>query len=81
LEVCKEFAEKNQGQKRKLVSLVEANEVAKRLALRKRNESTTRVRGRRFRRRHGRVEAIHDDDDDELATGDEVDAWFGAHGT
>ncbi|KAI4673784.1 uncharacterized protein J4E84_010929 [Alternaria hordeiaustralica] len=80
-EVCKEFTEQNQRQKRKLVSLVEANEVAKRLALRKRNESATRVRGRRFRRRHGRVEAIHDDDDDELATGDEVDAWFGAHGT
>lgn len=70
-EVCKEFAEKTQGQKRKLVSLVEANEVAKRLALRKRNDSARRVRGRR-----GRGE-YDEDDDEEPVAGDEVDAWFG----
>lgn len=31
LQVCKEFADKSDGKKRKLVSLVETNEVAKRL--------------------------------------------------
>lgn len=35
-EVCREFADKSGGRKRKLVSLVEANEVAKRLAVKKR---------------------------------------------
>ncbi|KAF2818991.1 ankyrin [Ophiobolus disseminans] len=34
-EVCREFKDKAEGRKRKLVSLVEANEVAKRLALKK----------------------------------------------
>jgi ankyrin repeat protein len=65
-EICKEFAEKSQGHKRKLVSLVEANEVAKRLALRKRSDSA-------------RDEGVEDNDDDaERVAGDEVDAWFGA---
>ncbi len=68
-QVCKEFAGKIEGQKRrKLVSLVEANEVAKRLALRERSG-------------YGRDEK-HEDDDDieeidgERITGDEVDKWF-----
>jgi ankyrin repeat protein len=69
--VCKEFAEKSQGRKRKLVSLVEANEVAKRLA---------RMYG------SGVADADEDEeksadedekeDEDEDIGGDEVAVWF-----
>ncbi|KAL1792278.1 hypothetical protein ACET3X_008785 [Alternaria dauci] len=61
LSVCREFAEKNQGHKRKLVSLVEANEVAKRLALRQSSVSEVDE------------DAVLGE---ESTAGDEVDAWF-----
>jgi ankyrin repeat protein len=63
-EVCQEFAQKSQGTKRKLVSLVEANEVAKRLA---------RQKGRRDEAE----EESAGDRDEEDATGDEVQEWYG----
>ncbi|KAF2023873.1 ankyrin [Setomelanomma holmii] len=61
-DVCKEFAAKAQGTKRKLVSLVEANEVAKRLAVRKGS------------RDQGGDDEQKDNDDD--VKGDEVDVWL-----
>ncbi|KAG9185559.1 hypothetical protein G6011_06890 [Alternaria panax] len=66
LQVCREFAERNQGQKRKLVSLVEASEVAKRLSLRKRSGDA------------GEEDDPDEkeDKDEERIAGDEVDAWF-----
>jgi ankyrin repeat protein len=63
-EVCKEFAQKAQGTKRKLVSLVEANEVAKRLARKKGRSDEAEEKS-----------AEKDGDDDETK-GDEVDVWF-----
>ncbi|KAH7088003.1 hypothetical protein FB567DRAFT_329745 [Paraphoma chrysanthemicola] len=62
--VCKEFASKAQGRKRKLVSLVEANEVAKRLAVRKGSRD--------------QVEEVSEVKKDEVegVKGDEVDVWF-----
>ena len=63
-QVCKEFAEKSQGTKRKLVSLVEANEVAKRLALKKGSaESEEKV-------------ADENTKDEEEVKGDEVAVWY-----
>ncbi|KAF3031839.1 hypothetical protein E8E12_001475 [Didymella heteroderae] len=59
-DVCQEFEEKNRGRKRKLVSLMEANEVAKRLAA-KRQRVEVEIEG---------VE------DEERGTNDEVDRWF-----
>jgi ankyrin repeat protein len=64
--VCKEFAAKSEGTKRKLVSLIEANEVAKRLAFRK---------GRKNEEDVGN-EATEKEKDDEEVKGDEVDVWF-----
>jgi hypothetical protein len=61
LQVCREFSKKNHGQKRKLVSLVEANEVAKRLASRERSVP---------------VEDDDFVTSEETTGGDEVDAWF-----
>jgi ankyrin repeat protein len=65
-DTCKEFAEKSQGTKRKLVSLLEASEVAKRLAL----------------RQGGRDDVEEQDDEannTNYDTGyDEVDAWLHA---
>jgi hypothetical protein len=65
-ETCKEFADKAQGAKRKLVSLVEASEVAKRLALRQSG--------------HDEVEEqVGEVKNTNYYTGyDEVDAWFHA---
>jgi hypothetical protein len=65
-EVCKEFAKKSEGQKRQLVSLVEANEVAKRLALRERSSSAMDEED----------EDEEDEEDEERVAGDEVNAWF-----
>lgn len=64
-EVCLEFRDKalKDGLKRKLVSLVEANEVAKRLALRKGGDEN---RQRRRRDANGEDEIV----------GDEVAAWW-----
>lgn len=60
-DVCKEFKEKTgQGKKRKLVSLLEANEVAKRLAAkRQRVEVEDNV-----------------EEEEERGKGDEVDRWY-----
>ncbi|KAF1828832.1 ankyrin [Decorospora gaudefroyi] len=66
LQVCREFAEKTQRQKRNLVSLVEANEVAKRLALQKRSGSVGDEDD----------ESDEEDKDEERIAGDEVNAWF-----
>jgi ankyrin repeat protein len=63
--VCKEFAAKAQGTKRKLVSLVEANEVAKRLAVKKGNRDQAEEEGK---------EKTKGEDED--VKGDEVDVWF-----
>jgi hypothetical protein len=63
--VCKEFADKCQGRKRKLVSLVEANEVAKRLAM---------TKGSGVRRGNEDEEEV--DKDEEDIKGDEVAVWF-----
>jgi ankyrin repeat protein len=62
-DVCKEFAQKAQGTKRKLASLVEANEVAKRLA---------RKKGRTDEAEEKSAEKEGDKEN----TGDEVDVWF-----
>jgi hypothetical protein len=69
-QLCREFASKQQGIKRKLVSLVEASEVAKRLAAKK---------GSREDEDEGEgVEMVekNDGDEDEDVRGDEVDVWF-----
>lgn len=66
-EVCKEFKKKAEGEgrvKRKLVSLVEASEVAKRLAVRK---------GSRDQSDEQKEEKKDEEDD---VKGDEVDVWF-----
>jgi ankyrin repeat protein len=62
---CKEFAAKAQGTKRKLVSLVEANEVVKRLALQKSHQDQLeeQITG-------------EDNKEDEDTKGDEVNVWF-----
>jgi hypothetical protein len=67
-EVCKEFAKKSEGQKRQLVSLVEANEVAKRLALRERSSSAMDE--------EDDEDEDEDEEDEERVAGDEVNAWF-----
>ncbi|KAL1645066.1 hypothetical protein SLS61_008499 [Didymella pomorum] len=59
-DVCKEFKEKSQSGKRKLVSLIEANEVAKRLAAKRQRAVVERDEGV----------------DEERGTSDEVDRWF-----
>jgi ankyrin repeat protein len=63
-EVCKEFAAKAKGTKRKLVSLVEANEVAKRLA---------RKKGSRDEAEEKNAEKKEGEED---GKGDEVDVWL-----
>jgi hypothetical protein len=63
--VCKEFAAKAQGTKRKLVSLVEANEVAKRLAVRKGSRDQAEEEIKEIKK-----------GEDEDVKGDEVDVWF-----
>ncbi|KAI8939569.1 hypothetical protein NX059_003333 [Plenodomus lindquistii] len=64
--VCKEFVDKSRGTKRKLVTLVEANEVAKRLT--KRKESPAEDDNASVR--SGDVEQS------EVIKGDEVDVWY-----
>lgn len=66
LYVCKKFADKTRGTKRKLVKLVEANEVAKRLATRK---------GRQADGENASVKSRGAEEIEE-ATGDEVDVWY-----
>ncbi|KAH9862150.1 hypothetical protein IAQ61_010353 [Plenodomus lingam] len=66
-EVCKEIAAKSQGTKRKLVKLVEANEVAKRLTKRK---------GSQTEEDKASVNSGEAGDVEETK-GDEVDVWYG----
>ncbi|CAG8242404.1 unnamed protein product [Penicillium salamii] len=68
LRVCREKAEQNPG-KRRLVSLFEANEVAKRLATTQRSSENNRGRCYRRRRRFGDCYGVDD--------GDEVEQWIG----
>jgi ankyrin repeat protein len=63
-ETCKGFAQKAAGTKRKLVSLVEANEVAKRLARKKGS------------RDEAEEKSIEEKEGEEESNGDEVDAWL-----
>lgn len=67
-ELCKEVKGTQQGVKRKLVSLVEASEVARRLASKK--GSRDRVE------EDAVVEKKDGEDGDEEIKGDEVDVWF-----
>lgn len=70
LQVCKEFAaSQSKYQKRRLVSLAEANEVAKRLALRKGN-------GVAGDEPIGQELAEEGDDERDNTTYDEVSAWY-----
>lgn len=62
--VCKEFAQTSQGTKRKLVSLVEASEVAKRLA---------RKKGSRDEAEEKKGEESEENEE----KGDEVQVWLG----
>jgi ankyrin repeat protein len=64
-EVCKDFATKTEGSKRKLVSLVEANEVAKRLALRKGSRDVAEETDNAMQKK-----------ETEDVKGDEVDVWY-----
>jgi ankyrin repeat protein len=63
-EVCKGFAQKAAGTKRKLVSLVEANEVAKRLARKKGS------------RDEAEEKSAEKKEGEEESNGDEVDVWL-----
>ncbi|RDW69000.1 ankyrin repeat protein [Aspergillus mulundensis] len=66
--ICTEAGQQQQGQKRKLVSLFDANEVAKRLAVgEKEAGGSRRYRRRRYRR---------GDDEEEEDQGDEVTQWL-----
>ncbi|XP_014560340.1 hypothetical protein COCVIDRAFT_89408 [Bipolaris victoriae FI3] len=69
LQVCKDSAAKqSQGRKRKLVSLVEANEVAKRLA--------ARTETRYVRARLNDQEVTEGRDEEKTPRSDEVTEWF-----
>lgn len=74
--VCREFAQESEGDslvetggKRKLVSLLDANEVAKRLASRKNSKANSSSGRRRFRR------GVQDEETTEKTT-DEVQEWY-----
>jgi ankyrin repeat protein len=65
-QVCQDFALTTLRTKRKLVSLVEANEVAKRLALRKGSRGEV----------HAENDMEEKEQDEKDVKGDEVDVWF-----
>ncbi|KAL4736293.1 hypothetical protein BDV11DRAFT_211341 [Aspergillus similis] len=65
--ICTEVGKQQRGAKRKLVSLFDANEVAKRLAVREGSGGNRRYRRRRYR---------HSGDDEEEEKGDEVTQWL-----
>ncbi|KAH7556524.1 hypothetical protein BM1_05958 [Bipolaris maydis] len=69
LQICKDSAAKqSQGRKRKLVSLVEANEVAKRLA--------ARTETRYVRARLNEEQVTEGEDEEKAPRWDEVTIWF-----
>ncbi|KAL4744531.1 hypothetical protein BDW72DRAFT_199497 [Aspergillus terricola var. indicus] len=66
--ICAEIGKQQRGVKRKLVSLFDANEVAKRLAAREGNDGNRRYRRRRYR--------YSGEDEDGEVNGDEVTKWL-----
>ncbi|KAL4998867.1 ankyrin repeat-containing domain protein [Aspergillus recurvatus] len=65
--ICTEIGKQQRGAKRKLVSLFDANEVAKRLAVGERGGGSRRYRRRRYQ---------HSGDEEEEENGDEVTKWL-----
>ncbi|KAL4985434.1 hypothetical protein BDW68DRAFT_179718 [Aspergillus falconensis] len=68
--ICTEIGEQQRGAKRKLVSLFDANEVAKRLAVGERGCGSRRYRRRRYRH------SEDDEEGEEEEKGDEVTQWL-----
>lgn len=69
--ICTEIGKQQRGAKRKLVSLFDANEVAKRLAVRKGSDGNRRYRRRRYRHSEDYEEEV-----DGESKGDEVMQWL-----
>ncbi|KAJ0423554.1 hypothetical protein BJY00DRAFT_321678 [Aspergillus carlsbadensis] len=74
--LCVEKAAEGAGRKRKLVSLYDANEVAKRLALKQRNGGWS-YRGRRHRRRGDDDDDDEEEEEQDQGDRDEVAQWIG----